>query len=64
LLQGGVAPEIIALWLGHESPNTTHLYVEAELIMKRQALDILVSPKSKKVAKAEDDPLAHFLENV
>ncbi len=39
LLQGGVAPEIIALWLGHESPNTTHLYVEADLMMKRQALD-------------------------
>jgi site-specific recombinase XerD len=64
LLQGGVAPEIIALWLGHESPNTTHLYVEADLIMKRQALDVLVSPKSKKVAKAEDDPLVQFLENV
>ena len=31
--KGGVAPEIIALWLGHESPNTTHLYVEADLVI-------------------------------
>ena len=52
LLQGGVAPEIIALWLGHESPNTTHLYVEADLKMKRQALEVLVPPRSKKAAQA------------
>jgi integrase/recombinase XerD len=64
LLQGGVAPEIIALWLGHESPNTTHLYVEADLNMKRQALDILVPPKGKPLQKTGDDPLAQFLENL
>lgn len=64
LLQGGVTPEIIALWLGHESPNTTHLYVEADLMMKRQALDVLVPPKTKRAAKTDADPLAQFLENL
>ncbi|MBI4325766.1 MAG: tyrosine-type recombinase/integrase, partial [Chloroflexi bacterium] len=64
LLQGGVAPEIIALWLGHESPNTTHLYVEADLIMKRRALDVLAPPKGKRTAPTDDDPLAQFLENL
>jgi hypothetical protein len=34
LLQSGVAPEVIALWLRHESPNTTDLYVEADLEMR------------------------------
>jgi len=64
LLQGGVAPEIIALWLGHESPNTTHLYVEADLRMKRQALQVLVPPKGKKAAKPDADPLIRILENL
>jgi site-specific recombinase XerD len=30
LLQSGVDITVIALWLGHESPTTTHHYVEAE----------------------------------
>lgn len=34
LLQAGLAISIIALWLGHESPTTTHHYVEADLAMK------------------------------
>jgi integrase len=31
LLQSGVDISVIALWLGHESPTTTHQYVEADL---------------------------------
>ena len=31
LLQSGVDITVIALWLGHESPETTHIYVEADL---------------------------------
>ena len=64
LLQGGVAPEIIALWLGHESPNTTHLYVEADLQMKRQALEVIVPPGSKRAAKPDDDPLIRILDQL
>lgn len=64
LLQGGVAPEIIALWLGHESPNTTHHYVEADLEMKRQALEVLVPPKCKKTPKPQEDALIRILENL
>jgi len=33
LLQAGVDISVIALWLGHESPVTTHHYVEADLAM-------------------------------
>jgi integrase/recombinase XerD len=39
LLQAGVDLTVIALWLGHESPTTTHMYVEADLKMKQQALE-------------------------
>ena len=38
LLQSGVRFNVIALWLGHESMNTTHRYVEADLAMKKTAL--------------------------
>lgn len=41
LLQSGVALPIIALWLGHEQPTTTHGYVEADLKMKQRCLDTL-----------------------
>jgi integrase/recombinase XerD len=38
LLQSGVALEVIALWLGHEHPITTHGYVAADLKMKEESL--------------------------
>jgi integrase/recombinase XerD len=38
LLQSGVDVTVIALWLGHESPETTHQYVEADLEMKEAVL--------------------------
>jgi site-specific recombinase XerD len=38
LLQAGVDRSIIALWLGHESVETTQVYLEATLAMKEKAL--------------------------
>lgn len=38
LLQSGVDLTVIALWLGHESAETTHQYVEADIRMKEAAL--------------------------
>ena len=38
LLQSGVDPAVIALWLGHESVETTHGYVEADLTMMETAV--------------------------
>ena len=38
-LQSGVDITVIALWLGHESLETTHIYIEADLQMKQQALE-------------------------
>src|SRR3954451_13967259 len=35
---GRVDLTVIALWLGHESPETTHQYVEADLKMKEEVL--------------------------
>jgi len=47
LLQSREHPNVIALWLGHESPNTTHHYVEADLSMKTRSLARLQDPKAK-----------------
>jgi len=38
LLQAGVRRSGIALWLGHESVETTQIYLDASLAMKEQAL--------------------------
>jgi len=38
LLQSGEPIVGIALWLGHESPTTTHQYIEANLAIKEKAL--------------------------
>jgi site-specific recombinase XerD len=37
LLQSGVDISVIALWLGHESIETTHMYIEADLATKERA---------------------------
>ena len=38
LLQAGVDRAVIALWLGHESVETTQIYLDADLAMKDRAL--------------------------
>lgn len=38
LLQSGCDRSVIALWLGHESIETTQLYLDADLSMKERAL--------------------------
>ncbi|MBI3853664.1 MAG: tyrosine-type recombinase/integrase [Verrucomicrobia bacterium] len=64
LLEGGITTEVIALFLGHETPKTTHLYMEASLAMKKQALEKVSSPKSKRSSFRPDDKLLRFLENL
>ena len=47
LLQAGVDITVIAMWLGHESTATTHMYVEADLAMKERALSAMQAPPTK-----------------
>lgn len=48
LLEAGVPAEVIALYLGHESPSTTHVYVEASLAMKQQVMMKLNQPRARR----------------
>ena len=61
LLQSGVDISVIALWLGHESPVTTHQYIEADLAMKERALSRLQEPASKIRRYTAPDSLLNFL---
>jgi integrase/recombinase XerD len=52
---------VIALWLGHESIQTTHGYIEADLAIKEQALQKL-APAGKTIIRFKaDDALLTFL---
>jgi site-specific recombinase XerD len=64
LLQAGVDISVIALWLGHESPATTHHYVEADLTMKERALAKLHEPTAKIQRYRAPDALIDFLKSL
>jgi integrase/recombinase XerD len=61
LLQSGVDIAVIALWLGHESIETTHVYIEVDLAYKEQALQKLAPVEGQLSRFTADDPLLAFL---
>ena len=62
LLQSGVDRSVIALWLGHESIETTHVYLHADLALKEKAL-ARTSPSGLRPGRYRpDDALLQFLE--
>ena len=64
LLQAGVDRAVIALWLGHESVETTQIYLEATLAMKETAL-AKTSPYSGKSSRFQPgDHLLGFLNSL
>ena len=64
LLQAGVDSSVIALWLGHESVETTQIYLEATLAMKEKILSKTKMPDAKPGLYQPDDSLLIFLRNL
>ncbi len=64
LLQAGVDRSVIALWLGHESVETTQIYLEATLAMKEQALAKTTPPQGKIGRYQPGDQLLNFLNSL
>ncbi len=64
LLQSGVDRTVIALWLGHESVETTQMYLHADIKMKEQAIAKTRPVETKHGRYRPSDKLLAFLERL
>jgi len=64
LMQAGVEQSVIALWLGHESIETTQIYLEANLELKERMLAKTTPPGGKAGLYRPDDTLLAFLKGL
>ena len=64
LLQHGVDRSVIALWLGHESTETTQVYLHADLELKEKALARTAPLGIKLCRYRPDDTLLAFLKDL
>jgi site-specific recombinase XerD len=64
LLRGGTDTSVIALWMGHESPETTQVYLHADMSIKEQALARVHQPGTSPGRYQPPDTLLAFLENL
>lgn len=64
LLQAGVDRSVIALWLGHESVETTQMYLDADLAIKEKALAKTAPLRVRTKRYRPDDQLLSFLDGL
>jgi site-specific recombinase XerD len=65
LLQAGVDRSVIALWLGHESIETTQMYLDADLALKERALEKTAPANAPSPGRYRpDDQLLAFLKGL
>jgi site-specific recombinase XerD len=64
LLQAGVDTSVIALWLGHESSETTQIYLKADLAMKEKILAKITPHEGRPGSYRPPDQLLAFLNSL
>lgn len=64
LLQAGVDRALIAIWLGHESVETTQIYLDANLALKEEILAKTRPIKNRPRIYRPGDRLLNFLRNL
>jgi integrase/recombinase XerD len=64
LLHSGADISVIALWLGHESVQTTQIYLHADLALKEKALVRIAPPSTPPGRYHPPDALLAFLEAI
>jgi len=64
LLQAGADRAVIALWLGHESVETTQIYLDATLEMKERTLAKTSPPHGRPGRYQPGDQLLGFLNSL
>jgi integrase/recombinase XerD len=61
LVSAGTDISVIALWMGHESLDSTMIYIHADMALKQQALERTAMPGTKPGIYQPDDSLLAFL---
>lgn len=64
LLQAGVDRSVIALWLGHESVETTQIYIDADLAIKEKLVEKAAPPNTPRGRFKPGDHLLAFLRSL
>jgi integrase/recombinase XerD len=64
LLHAGVDSNVIALWLGHVSVDTTQIYLHADLELKEKALARTRPPHGRTGRYQPHDSLLAWLEGL
>jgi len=64
LLHAGIDVTVIALWLGHESTDTTQIYLHADLTIKERALARTTPPGTRPGRYQPPDTTLAFLESL
>lgn len=64
LLEAGIDRAMIALWLGHESVETTQMYLHADLALKEKLLADAHMPEGSPAHYHPDDQLLVFLKKL
>ena len=64
LLEAGIDTAVIALWLGHENPATTQVYIHADLALKEKALARTTPQHTEPGRYQPTDTTLAFLDNL
>jgi site-specific recombinase XerD len=64
LLQSGVDPVVIALWLGHQNLRSVEIYIHADIALKERALARTAPAGTTPGRYRPPDPLIDFLESL
>ena len=64
LLRSGNEVNMVSYWLGHADINTTHIYLEIDMQMKRQMLDKAQAPTVAKPLEWQKPTLLKWLNRV
>jgi integrase/recombinase XerD len=64
LLHSGVDISVIALWLGHESSETSMIYLHADMSLKERALARITPPTTTPGRYTPPDTVLAFLDSL